>query len=375
MWPTSPSARRIAVFDDRAERLAAAFWPGPLTLVLPIADAAAVCDLARAGLDTVAVRAPAHPIAQALLRGLRRARWSRPRPTAPAGPAPPPSPTPWRRPARRRPRPSTAGPAGSAWSPPWWPCWTTPRLLRPGAVTRAEIEALIGPLSEAEADARRSPGRLTRHYAPNLPLRLNAEEPRAGEVWLGFGRKGGARLQPQPRRRPRRSRRQPLRLPARRRPRRRRDRHRRRADPRHRPGRGDQRPPAPRGGLCRLGARRYTGRHDRACPRRCALPPEGRAGRGRLEPGPGAAGAQAAGMARPLERRDAVPGAAEDHRGRGRRRRHLPRSRRRRSPPRAATPAWSAARSRRARCCCPPSACGRSARPTPSTTCWWPRPA
>jgi L-threonylcarbamoyladenylate synthase len=67
-----------------------------------------------------------------------------------------------------------------------------PRLLRPGAVTRAEIEAVIGPLAEADADARRSPGRLARHYAPNLPLRLNAEEPRADEVWLGFGRWGGA---------------------------------------------------------------------------------------------------------------------------------------------------------------------------------------
>jgi L-threonylcarbamoyladenylate synthase len=62
-----------------------------------------------------------------------------------------------------------------------------PRLLRPGAVTRAEIEALIGPLLEAESDAKRSPGRLTRHYAPNLPLRLNVTEPRPDEVWLGFG--------------------------------------------------------------------------------------------------------------------------------------------------------------------------------------------
>ena len=61
------TARQIAVFDERAERLAARFWPGPLTLVLPVADEAAVCDLARAGLDTVAVRAPAHPIAHALL--------------------------------------------------------------------------------------------------------------------------------------------------------------------------------------------------------------------------------------------------------------------------------------------------------------------
>src|SRR6185369_2167141 len=61
------AARRIAGFDPRAERLAQAFWPGPLTLVLPLADGQAVCDLARAGLDTVAVRAPAHPLARRLL--------------------------------------------------------------------------------------------------------------------------------------------------------------------------------------------------------------------------------------------------------------------------------------------------------------------
>jgi L-threonylcarbamoyladenylate synthase len=66
-----------------------------------------------------------------------------------------------------------------------------PRLLRPGAVTRGEIEALIGPLAEAEADARRSPGRLTRHYAPNAPLRLEATEARAGEAFLGFGAVSG----------------------------------------------------------------------------------------------------------------------------------------------------------------------------------------
>jgi L-threonylcarbamoyladenylate synthase len=61
------------------------------------------------------------------------------------------------------------------------------RLLRPGAVTRAEIEALIGPLAEAEADARRSPGRLARHYAPNAPVRLEATAPRPGEAYLAFG--------------------------------------------------------------------------------------------------------------------------------------------------------------------------------------------
>jgi len=183
------TARRIACFDDRAERLAARFWPGPLTLVLPVRDPEAVCDLARAGLDTVAVRVPAHPLAHALLEAF-------------GGPLVAPS-------ANRSGRPSpttfadaceeTAAAAAAALD--GGPCriglestvvglLDEARLLRPGAVTRVEIEAVIGPLSEAEADARRSPGRLTRHYAPNLPLRLNVTEPRVGEVWLGFGHDG-----------------------------------------------------------------------------------------------------------------------------------------------------------------------------------------
>ena len=62
-----------------------------------------------------------------------------------------------------------------------------PRLLRPGAVTRGEIEALIGPLAPADADARRSPGRLTRHYAPNAPVRLEAAHPAPGEAYLALG--------------------------------------------------------------------------------------------------------------------------------------------------------------------------------------------
>jgi L-threonylcarbamoyladenylate synthase len=62
-----------------------------------------------------------------------------------------------------------------------------PRLLRPGSVTRAQIEALIGPLAEAEADAQRSPGRLTRHYAPNAPLRLDVDRPGPDEAFLAFG--------------------------------------------------------------------------------------------------------------------------------------------------------------------------------------------
>jgi L-threonylcarbamoyladenylate synthase len=182
------AARRIAVLDARAEALAGAFWPGPLTIVAPVGDAAAVCDLARAGLDTVAVRVPGHPLSRALLAAL-------------GGPLVAPS-------ANRsgRPSPTTfadaleeTGPAAAA-ALDGGPCRVglestvvallpdaPPRLLRPGAVTRAQIEALIGPLAEAEADARRSPGRMALHYAPDAPVRLNAVAPLPGEAWLAFG--------------------------------------------------------------------------------------------------------------------------------------------------------------------------------------------
>ena len=179
-------ARRIARFDDRAEALATAFWPGPLTLVLPVADAAAVCDLARAGLDTVAVRAPGHPLAQALIAALGRPvvapsanRSGRPSPTTYADAV------------------EETGPAAAA-ALDGGPCdvglestvvalLDAPRLLRPGAVTRAQIEAVVGPLAEADNDAKRSPGRLARHYAPDAPVRLDVTDPAPGEAWLSFG--------------------------------------------------------------------------------------------------------------------------------------------------------------------------------------------
>jgi L-threonylcarbamoyladenylate synthase len=185
--PDIVMAHGLAQLDGRGMALARAFWPGPLTLVAPVRDAGRVCDLARAGLDTVAVRAPAHPVAQALL-------------VAFGGPLVAPS-------ANRsgRPSPTTLGDAlaetgaAAAAALEGGACEIglestvvalldgPPRLLRPGSVTRAQIEAVIGPLAEAEADARRSPGRLARHYAPNAAVRLEADAPRPGEVWLGFG--------------------------------------------------------------------------------------------------------------------------------------------------------------------------------------------
>jgi L-threonylcarbamoyladenylate synthase len=185
------AAQAIADLDARALALAAAFWPGPLTLVAPIRDAGAVCDLARAGLDTVAVRVPGHPVAQALLAAF-------------GGPLVAPS-------ANRsgRPSPTTLADArdetgfAAAAALDGGPCAVglestviaaldgPLRLLRPGFVTRAEIEAVAGPLAEAEDDARRSPGRLALHYAPNAPVRLEAMSAGPGEILLGFGAVAG----------------------------------------------------------------------------------------------------------------------------------------------------------------------------------------
>ncbi len=181
------AAERFAAFDDRARKLAEAFWPGPLTLVLPITNDAAVCDLARAGLDTVAVRAPGHPLAHALLEAF-------------GGPVCAPS-------ANRsgRPSPTTlqdaldeTGPSAQAFLD-GGPCQVglestvlavldgPVRLLRPGGLAREAIEAVAGRLAEADDDARRSPGRLVRHYAPEAKVRLNAASAEPGEAFLRFG--------------------------------------------------------------------------------------------------------------------------------------------------------------------------------------------
>jgi L-threonylcarbamoyladenylate synthase len=182
-------ARRLAVFDDRAEALAARFWPGPLTLVLPIADTEAVCDLARAGLDTVAVRAPGHPLAHGLIAAL-----GRPIVAPSANRSGRPSPTTFADALEETGAAAAAALDGGACAvgleSTVVALLDVPRLLRPGAVTRAEIEAVVGPIAEAQADARRSPGRLARHYAPNAPVRLEVARPAAGEAWLSFGPAG-----------------------------------------------------------------------------------------------------------------------------------------------------------------------------------------
>ena len=181
------TAAGIAAFDDRAQALAAAFWPGPLTIVAPVRDTTAVCDLARAGLDTVAIRVPGHPLSRAVLAAF-------------GGPVVAPS-------ANRsgRPSPTTFEDAfaetgdKTAAALDGGSCQVglestvvavldgPVRLLRPGAVTRAQLEAVVGPLAEADDDAKRSPGRLALHYAPDAPVRIDATAPEAGEAYLAFG--------------------------------------------------------------------------------------------------------------------------------------------------------------------------------------------
>jgi L-threonylcarbamoyladenylate synthase len=183
------AARRLGRFDAAAERLAAAFWPGPLTLVLPKRPDCAVADLALAGLDSVAVRLPAHPVAQALL-------------TAFNGPVVAPS-------ANRSGHVSPtsaahvladlrgridmvidAGPCAVGVESTIVACLDAPTLLRPGGLPREAIERALGhPLAVAPLaeEGPLAPGMLSSHYAPKARLRLDVDAPRAGEALLAFG--------------------------------------------------------------------------------------------------------------------------------------------------------------------------------------------
>jgi L-threonylcarbamoyladenylate synthase len=182
------AADALARFDDRARTLAEALWPGPLTLVAPARADCAVCDLARAGLQSVAVRAPRHPLALEVLKA-----FGAPIVAPSANRSGRPSPTNLDDAISETGATAAAALDGGACAVglestvvglmPDEPA----RLLRPGGVTRAEIEAVIGPLAAAADDGHRSPGRLAAHYAPDAPVRLNANAPLAGEVYLAFG--------------------------------------------------------------------------------------------------------------------------------------------------------------------------------------------
>ena len=183
------AAAREGAFDEFARRLAEAFWPGPLTIVAPVASGCRVSLLARAGLETLALRCPDHPVALALI-------------AAAGAPLAAPS-------ANRSGRvsPTTAahvaadldgridwildgGPARRGVESTIVACLGgRPRLLRPGALTRERIEAVLGfAIDDASpGGAPIAPGQLSSHYAPRARLRLNAQAIEDGEAALDFG--------------------------------------------------------------------------------------------------------------------------------------------------------------------------------------------
>ncbi|MDA5194024.1 L-threonylcarbamoyladenylate synthase [Govanella unica] len=184
-------AARYAVLDETARTLAAAFWPGPFTLVLPLRPDSGIAPAVSAGLTTVAVRVPAHPLAHALLEAFD-------------GPVAAPS-------ANRSGRisPTTAAHAASELGPQvalivdGGPCEEGLEstivaisdgfldLLRPGSVTPEELELVSGlPVrgtGPEAADRPTAPGQLASHYAPRAAVRLEVLVPKDGEVLLGFG--------------------------------------------------------------------------------------------------------------------------------------------------------------------------------------------
>lgn len=186
--PSLDMARREGVMDARAEALAEAFWPGPLTLVLPAAEGGQTCELARAGLSTLALRVPEHPLALSLLASFD-------------GPLSAPSANPSGRlsPTRAAEVASELGDAVELVLD-GGPCRagiestivsilpnSPPMLLRPGAIARQDIEAVVGPLSKPAAKDIVAPGQLQSHYAPRAKVRLDATDAGADEVLLGFG--------------------------------------------------------------------------------------------------------------------------------------------------------------------------------------------
>ncbi len=182
------AAKSLVDWPDIANHLARAFWPGPLTLVLPLKPGHGLSPLVTADLPTLAIRLPAHPVAQALLSAF-------------GGPVAAPSANP-----SGRISPTTAahvihglsgridavvdgGPCDVGLESTIIGLSDNPILLRPGGLPAEAVEAALGhPLSiHTNNDPLTAPGQMQSHYAPGAPVRLNVEMRKEGELLLGFG--------------------------------------------------------------------------------------------------------------------------------------------------------------------------------------------
>ena len=188
-------ARQIAVFDDIAMRLATTFWPGPLTLVLALRPNANLSSLVTAGLPSIGIRLPEHPVAQQLL-----ATFGGPIAAPSANPSGKISPTTAAHVAKglsgRIDAILDAGPCNVGLESTIIGFEGAPTLLRAGGLPTEAIEACLGfPLAtHSPADTPSAPGQLASHYAPTAPLRLNAKTKHTDELKLGFGPDGDADL-------------------------------------------------------------------------------------------------------------------------------------------------------------------------------------
>lgn len=184
------AAEAIAMFDRDARALADAFWPGPLTLVLPLRPDAPIAGLVTAGLSTVAIRVPQHRAMQALL-----AACGKPLAAPSANASGSISPTRAAHVAAsladRIPLIIDDGATSGGIESTIVAVGPHPRLLRPGPVSAAEIEREIGRWLSGAGEAIEAPGQLASHYAPRKPLRLNATEAWDGEWLIGFGAVAG----------------------------------------------------------------------------------------------------------------------------------------------------------------------------------------
>ena len=183
------AALALARFSDEAKLLAGVFWPAPLTLVLPKAEGCPVSELATAGLDSIAVRVPDHPIARDLLKA-----FGKPVVAPSANQSGHISPTLAEHVRhdldRRIDLIIDGGPASVGVESTIVSFLEQPTLLRPGGLPRDAIERVLGhSLAEAAPsdDAPLAPGMLASHYAPKSPVRLNAVDVHAGEALLAFG--------------------------------------------------------------------------------------------------------------------------------------------------------------------------------------------
>lgn len=191
--PDLAAAEAIAEFDGRARQVAARFWPGALTLVLPLKVDARIARAVTAGLDTIALRCPAHPVMCAVLKacGLPLAA---PSANTSGGVSP-----------TRAEHVATSLGAAAGLVLDGGPCAagiestivalreTGWQMLRPGPVTTADLAEVLGPPLDAAAPGRvEAPGQLASHYSPGKPVRLDAMTAEADEFLIGFGAVAGS---------------------------------------------------------------------------------------------------------------------------------------------------------------------------------------